>query len=83
MSRNTKPSSRKSTSRQTAATCRRLAPEPVRGVAWPTTRPATTTASTPDTCTDSPSRYAANGVASETALDVSGSEVSGRSSRTA
>ena len=51
ISRKTKPSSRKSTSRHTALVCSRLAPEASRGASWPTIRPATTTASTPETCT--------------------------------
>ena len=42
--------------------------------------PATTTASTPETWTFSASRYAPNGVASDTALAVSGSPPSGRDS---
>ena len=81
ISRKTKPSRRKSTSRHTALVWRRAAPDPNSGVWWPTIRPATTTASTPETCSASPSRYATNGVASEIAFDSSGSAVSGRTSR--
>ncbi len=73
ISRNTNPCSRKSASRQTALTCKRLAPEVKRGVSWPIISPATATASTPDTCAASPSRYAANGVASDSALTSNGS----------
>ena len=56
MSRKTNPSSRKSTSRQTAPVCSRLAPEAQLGLWWPMMSPATTTASTPETCSASPSR---------------------------
>jgi hypothetical protein len=45
-------------------------------------RPATTTASTPETCIDSPSRYAANGVAREIVLALSGSPRMCRRNRT-
>ena len=55
-SRKTKPWSRKSARCQTAVACSRLAPEVKRGVSWPIISPATATASTPETCSSSPSR---------------------------
>ena len=54
MSRKTKPSSRKSTSRHTAPVCSRLAPEAQLGLLCPMISPATTTASTPETCSGLP-----------------------------
>jgi hypothetical protein len=83
ISRKTSPSRRKLTSRQTALTCRRLAPETNFELSWPAIRPAMTTARTPDTCSCSPSRYAAKGVASDTAFRVIGSDRQRRIQRTA
>jgi hypothetical protein len=73
ISRKTRPSSSSATSRHTASACSRVAADTIDGDEWLIHSPATTTASTPEACTFSAIRYAANGVASDITVSSSGS----------
>ena len=73
ISTNSAPLTRNVVSVQNALLCDRLRAPSSRGPTWLITSPHTTTASTPDACTTSASRYALNGISTVTVLPSSGS----------